>query len=104
LGRSFRPFIPDRIDRERKRRGASVDLQDPRPKKNPGAAVRQVALAMELPFLLVGPAVVGGAIGYFLDVWLHTKPWIMLVLGLCGVGAGLFNTLKAAGAGDKKNG
>jgi ATP synthase protein I len=65
--------------------------------------MKQVALAMELPFLLVGPAVVGGAIGYFLDRWLHTKPWVMIVLGLCGVAVGLRDTLKAANAGDKKS-
>jgi ATP synthase protein I len=80
-----------------------VDLQDPSPKKNSGGALKQAALAMELPFLLVGPAVLGGAIGYFVDRWLHTKPWVMIVLGLCGVAVGLRDTLKAASAGDKKS-
>jgi ATP synthase protein I len=80
-----------------------VDLQDPSPKKD-SKALRQIALAMELPFLLVGPAVILGAIGYFLDRWLHTKPWIMIVLGLGGVALGLYNTLKAASSQDKKNG
>jgi F0F1-type ATP synthase assembly protein I len=81
-----------------------VDLQDPTPKKVSGGMARQIALAVELPFLLVVPAVVAGGAGYFLDLRLHTKPWIMLVLGLCGVGMGLWNTLKAASAGDKKSG
>jgi ATP synthase protein I len=80
-----------------------VDLQDPRPKKDSSAA-RQIALAVELPFVLIGPAVVGGVIGYFLDRWLHTKPWIMVVLGLCGVAAGLRDTLKAASSEGKKDG
>jgi ATP synthase protein I len=80
-----------------------VDPQDASPKKD-SSAIRQIALAIELPFVLIGPAVVGGAIGYFLDRWLHTKPWLMIVLGLCGVAAGLRNTLKAAGSGDKKVG
>jgi ATP synthase protein I len=80
-----------------------VDLQDPSPKKD-SSAVRQIALAMELPFVLVGPAVVAGAVGYFLDRWLHTKPWIMLALGLCGVALGLRDTLKAASRAEKKNG
>jgi ATP synthase protein I len=80
-----------------------VDLQDPTPKKDSGA-LRQIALAVELPFVLIGPAVVGGAIGYFVDRWLHTKPWVMIVLGLCGVAGGLRETLKAAGSGDKKGG
>jgi ATP synthase protein I len=80
-----------------------VDLQDPSPKKDSNA-IRQIALAMELPFVLIGPAVIGGAIGFFLDRWLHTKPWIMLVLGLCGVALGLYDALKAASRGDKKSG
>jgi ATP synthase protein I len=79
-----------------------VDLQDP--SKKDASPLRQIALAVELPFLLVGPAVVGGAIGFFLDRWLHTKPWIMLVLGLCGVALGLRDTLRAASRGDKKSG
>jgi len=28
---------------------------------------------MELPFIFVGCIVVGGAIGYFLDAWLHSQ-------------------------------
>ena len=79
-----------------------MDLQDPA-KKYPNT-LRQIALAVELPFLLVGPAVILGAVGYFLDRWLHTKPWIMLVLGLGGVALGLRDTLKAASRGEKKSG
>ncbi len=59
-------------------------------------------MAWTLPFTLVVPMVVGGGIGYFVDRWLHTKPWVMIVLGLCGVALGLRDTLKAATAGDKK--
>jgi len=32
--------------------------------------------------------VVGGAIGYFLDLWLGTEPWMMLFWLICGVIAG----------------
>lgn len=81
-----------------------MNLQDPAPKRSPVGAARQIALAMELPFLLVGPPVVAGAIGYFLDRWLHTKPWLMIVLGFCGVAIGLFDVVKMASAGDKKSG
>jgi ATP synthase protein I len=81
-----------------------VNLQDPAPKKSSVGAAKQIALAMELPFLLVGPAVVAGAVGYFLDRWLHTKPWLMIVLGLCGVALGLFDAVKMASAGEKKSG
>ena len=49
----------------------------------------QTALAMELPFTLVGAVVFGGLLGYFLDKWLHTGPWLMMVLGGLGFIAGI---------------
>ena len=55
---------------------------------------QQYAMAMELPFILVGTIVVGGAIGYFLDRWLHTSPVLMLVLGGIGFFAGLRDVLR----------
>jgi len=55
---------------------------------------RQNAMAMELPFIFVGCMVVGGAIGYFLDVWLHTRPALMIVFGIIGFIAGLRDVLR----------
>ena len=55
---------------------------------------RQNAMAMELPFIFVGCIVVGGAIGYFLDAWLHTKPAMMIVFGVIGFVAGLRDILR----------
>jgi ATP synthase protein I len=74
----------------------------PSPRKDSGNAIRQMAIAFELPFLLVGPVVVGGLIGYFLDNWLHTKPLMLIVLGILGVAVGVFDAVKIAGAEDKK--
>ncbi|HTB94220.1 MAG TPA: AtpZ/AtpI family protein [Candidatus Sulfotelmatobacter sp.] len=51
-------------------------------------------MAMELPFIFVGCIVVGGAIGYFLDAWLHTKPALMIVFGALGFVAGLRDILR----------
>lgn len=67
-----------------------------------GNAIKQVALAFELPIMIVGPVILGGAIGFFLDKWLHTKPWMMIVLGFLGIGIGLRDVLKAAAMQDKK--
>ncbi|HVO58475.1 MAG TPA: AtpZ/AtpI family protein [Dongiaceae bacterium] len=54
----------------------------------------QSALAMELPFTLVGAVVFGGLLGYFLDRWLHTAPWLMLVLGGLGFAGGVREVLR----------
>jgi ATP synthase protein I len=68
--------------------------QPPTPRKNPGGAARQFALAMELPFLLVGGALVGGLFGFLLDRWLHTKPFLMLILGAVGFIAAVRDMLR----------
>jgi ATP synthase protein I len=49
----------------------------------------QLATAMELPFTFVGAVAVGGLIGYFLDHWLHTGPWLMVVFGCFGFAGGI---------------
>jgi ATP synthase protein I len=67
----------------------------PPPRKNPnGGANRQIEMAMELPFLLVGGALVGGLFGYLLDRWLHTKPWLMLIVGGVGFAVGVRDMLR----------
>jgi ATP synthase protein I len=76
---------------------------DPTPRKTPTGGFNQIALAMELPFLLIGPVLVGGAIGYFLDRWLHTKPIFLLLLGVGGVVIGIADAIKIANAQDKKS-
>ena len=61
----------------------------------------QAAMAMELPFVLVAAVVVGGLIGYFLDRWLHTKPWLLLLFGGIGFYAGVRDVLRRlSGSGD----
>jgi ATP synthase protein I len=72
------------------------------PEKDRGGTAKQIALAFELPFMLVGPVVLGGAMGYFLDRWLHSKPLLLIVLGILGVIVGVRDAVKIAGAQDKK--
>jgi len=55
---------------------------------------RQFAIALELPFILVAAIVVGGFVGYLLDGWLHTKPYLMLVFGFLGFFGGLRDMLR----------
>lgn len=55
---------------------------------------RQFATAMELPFVMVGTLVVGGLIGFALDRWLRTKPYLMLVFGALGFFGGIRDVLR----------
>jgi F0F1-type ATP synthase assembly protein I len=60
----------------------------------------QTALAMELPFTIVGAVLLGGALGYFLDHWLHTKVIFTLILGALGFAGGLKEVLRRLAQSD----
>jgi F0F1-type ATP synthase assembly protein I len=60
----------------------------------------QTALAMELPFTIVGAVLLGGVLGYFLDHWLHTKVVFTLVLGGLGFAGGLKEVLRRLAQSD----
>ena len=70
------------------------------PDKKPQDFASQSAVALELPFTFVGAIVVGGAIGYFLDRWLHTGPWLMMVFGGLGFYAGIREVLRRLPGGN----
>ena len=67
----------------------------PSPRKRPDSgASSQYATALELPIVLVSAIVVGGFFGYLLDRWLHTKPFLTLILGGVGFYAGVRDVLR----------
>ncbi len=53
-------------------------------------------MAMRLVAELVSGLIVGLIIGYFLDKALGTKPWLLIIFIFLGLGAGIFNVLRAA--------
>jgi len=70
------------------------DEQNPDNHKRVKDFGNQSALAMELPFTLVGAVVFSGLLGYLLDRWLHTKPWLMFVFGALGFIAGVREVIR----------
>jgi ATP synthase protein I len=44
----------------------------------------------------IAAILVGAGIGYLLDLWLNTGPWLLLVLLLVGFAAGVLNVTRAA--------
>jgi F0F1-type ATP synthase assembly protein I len=72
------------------------------PAKIPPGTLKQAAFAYSLPFTLVVPPLVMGAIGYGLDRWLHKLPLFTVILGFIGFGVGLRDVLKAASKLDKQ--
>ena len=71
---------------------------DPGSAESDGSA-RGWQKAMSLGFRvvseLVAGIVVGGGIGYLLDKWLGTKPFLLILLGLLGTAGGFWNIIRS---------
>ena len=52
--------------------------------------------AFKLSTELVSAVVVGTIIGFILDNWFGTKPWLILIFFFVGVIAGIMNVVKSA--------
>lgn len=51
---------------------------------------------MRLGSEFIAAVLVGAGIGYLLDLWLNTSPWLLLVMLLVGFAAGVLNVVRAA--------
>ena len=61
-----------------------------------GRAAQQLRAAepyISAVWKLVGGAAVGVLGGYFLDRWLRTTPWLLVVLSTIGIAAGFYGFL-----------
>jgi ATP synthase protein I len=76
----------------------------PSPRKRPGGAATQVAMAMELPVIMIASVVIAGGAGYLLDRWLHTSPLLTLLLGFLGFGAGVWDIIRRLSRAEKADG
>jgi len=55
-----------------------------------------LGIAFKLSTELVATVVVGTIIGFILDNWFGTKPWLILIFFFVGVIAGIMNVIKSA--------
>lgn len=59
-----------------------------------------LGFALRIGVELVAALIVGGGIGFMLDRWLGTAPWLLVVFFLLGAGAGFVNVYRVmAGMG-----
>ena len=65
------------------------------PKKN-DKPTSNLGIAFKLSTELVATVVVGTIIGFILDNWFGTKPWLILIFFFVGVIAGIMNVIKSA--------
>jgi ATP synthase protein I len=55
-----------------------------------------LGIALKIGTELVAAVVVGAIIGFILDSWFGTKPWMTIFFFFIGVAAGILNVIKAA--------
>ena len=55
-----------------------------------------IGVAFKLSTEMVAAVVVGTIIGFILDNWFGTKPWLILIFFFVGVIAGIVNVIRSA--------
>ncbi len=56
----------------------------------------KLGIAFKMSTEMVAAVVVGTIIGFILDNWFGTKPWLILIFFFIGVAAGILNVVKSA--------
>ena len=60
------------------------------------ASSSNLGVAFKMSTEMVAAVVVGTIIGFILDNWFGTKPWLILIFFFVGVVAGILNVIKSA--------
>ena len=94
------PSLPDPADKRdleslEARLEAAKARHEPEARQSASSALAQgTRHAVEI----AATTLVGGGIGWMLDRWLETGPWLLLLFFLLGLTAGFWNLLKAVNA------
>ena len=64
--------------------------------KNKGTNAASLGKALKISTELVAAVVVGSTLGFILDNWFDTKPWLTICFFFIGVAAGILNVIKSA--------
>ncbi|GAB4453998.1 MAG: hypothetical protein OHK0026_18030 [Rhodocyclaceae bacterium] len=79
--------------------GARLEAAKARHAPEPRAVVvSALAQGTRHAFEIAATTIVGAGIGWMLDRWLQTGPWMFLLFLLLGIGAGFWNLIKAVNA------
>ncbi|MBI4968950.1 MAG: AtpZ/AtpI family protein [Rhodospirillales bacterium] len=98
--RSDPPNLADLDARLRALRQADSQASDGASPGGGGASMGGLGVAMRIGVELVSALGVGVGLGYLLDRWLGTKPWLMLVFFFLGAAAGVLNVWRAVNRQD----
>jgi len=64
--------------------------------RNNGSNVASLGKALKISTELVAAVVVGTTLGFILDNWFDTRPWLTIIFFFIGVAAGILNVIKSA--------
>ena len=70
-------------------------------KENPQTS--NIGQAFKLSTELVAAVLVGTIIGFILDNWFDTKPWLIIIFFFLGAAAGMLNVIRTANQLQKKD-
>ncbi|MBI3951600.1 MAG: AtpZ/AtpI family protein [Acidobacteria bacterium] len=65
-------------------------------KGDPPEMLKKFGMAMTLGTVFISYILAGGLIGYFLDKWLGTSPWMFLLFFFLGMGGAIYKVFKLA--------
>ena len=64
--------------------------------KNKGSNVASLGKALKISTELVAAVLVGSTLGFILDNWFDTRPWLTISFFFMGVAAGILNVIRSA--------
>lgn len=71
-------------------------MATPNSRKSLPDTVRTIGALSTVGFSFVLAIVLGAALGYFLDRWLGTRPWLFVLFFFIGLAAGILNVYRTA--------
>ncbi len=82
----YKERLKDRLKNARKK--LKVEKENPQ--------TSNIGQAFKLSTELVAAVLVGTIIGFILDNWFDTKPWLIIIFFFVGVVAGILNVIRSA--------
>ncbi|QNT77767.1 AtpZ/AtpI family protein [Entomobacter blattae] len=86
----------ERLAEARKKQGLEQQATHNRPKPDQSSARSMIAFAFRLATEMLSALVVGVAIGWGLDYWLHTKGIFLIIFSFLGIASGVLNIWRLA--------
>ena len=92
MNKKNHPQFKEDFDKRLQRAYDSNELQGSA--EEPESSQNGKGVAFRIGTELVAAICVGGLVGYFLDMWLDTKPWFLVCFLFLGNAAGLWNIFR----------